>query len=711
MLRLIDLLSGTDKEVAGRFSWLLPKRRGGVHHFLLAVVLMALALWLRLAIAPVEAGLQYLTFFPAVALSAVAGGFLPGLVATLIGILFATCIFTPPYYTVSLQVLHTSLWSNFVFLMDGLIVSFSIEMMHRYRQKYAQKLQQSARMQQMLEDKTELLEKNFAETQALLQRNQALLQNSMEGIHIMDVDGNVLDVNSAFCSMLGYTREEALGLNVADWDVHWSREELAARFRSFIGKSARFETEHRCKDGTVIQVEVMACGVEIGGRSYLYASSRDITLRRQAEAVLQRYKLVIETAPDGFWITDLQGNLLDANEAYAELSGYTVEELRRMHISQLEAKEGSSEVAAHLERLMKQGYERFESRHRRIDGRMFDVEVAATYSQAMQQLFVFCRDITERKRAEAELRVAAAAFETHDAILIADARANIVRINRAFTDITGYLPEDVLGKNPRIMSSGMQDRNFYREMWRQLLSTGSWAGEIVDRRKNGQLYPKWLTITAVRNELQEITHYVAIFSDITARKQAEEEIRNMAFYDVLTKLPNRRLFLDRFRAALSSSGRRGDYGAVLFIDLDHFKTLNDTLGHEYGDLLLIEVAVRTRRCVREADTVARLGGDEFVVLIEGLGENIEEGAYRVWQVAEKIRDALSQPYLLKSHQHISSPSIGVSLYCGNANSVDDLMQQADKAMYQAKNAGRNAVRFFDPLLQNKLAKRAQLESA
>ena len=710
MLRLIDLLNGTATEVRGRCSWLIPTRRGSVHHYLLAATLMALALWLRLGIAPVEAGLQYLTFFPAVALSAVAGGLLPGLFATLIGILFATCIFTPPYYAFSLQVLQASLWSNLVFLMDGIIVSSSVEMMHRYRQQYAQKLQQSAKVQAMLEEKTRLLEKNFADTQVLLQRNQALLQHSLEGIHIMDADGNVLEANAAFCSMLGYSREDMLGLNVADWDMRWSREELAMRFRSLIGMCDRFETELRRKDGSAIRVEVVACGVEICGISYVYASARDITERCLAEAQLQRYKLVIESAPDGFWVTDLRGNLLDANEAYAAMSGYTVEELRQMHIGQLEAKECSAEVAMHLERLMQQGYERFESSHRRIDGHEFEVEIAATYSEEMQQIFVFCRDITLRKKAEAELRVAAAAFETHDAIMIADARSNIVRVNRAFTDITGYAPEDVIGKNPRIMSSGMQDHAFYRDMWRQLLNTGSWAGEIYDRRKSGQVYPKWLTITAVRNELRKITHYVAIFSDITVRKQAEEEIRNLAFYDVLTKLPNRRLFMDRFRAALSASSRRNDYGAVLFIDLDRFKTLNDTLGHEYGDLLLIEVAVRTRGCVREVDTVARLGGDEFVVLIEGLGDNIEEGAYRVWQVAEKIRDALSQPYLLKSCEHVSSPSIGVSLYNGHENSVEDLMGQADKAMYQAKSAGRNAVRFFDPLMQRNLAQRAMLES-
>ncbi|MFA5923663.1 MAG: diguanylate cyclase [Methylococcaceae bacterium] len=294
--------------------------------------------------------------------------------------------------------------------------------------------------------------------------------------------------------------------------------------------------------------------------------------------------------------------------------------------------------------------------------------------------------------------MAAATFETHDAILITDASANIVRINRAFTDITGYLAEDVLGKNPRIMSSGRQDNKFYLKMWRQLLNAGYWEGEIWDKRKNGQIYPKWLSITAVRNEQQKVTHYVAIFSDITARKQAEEEIRNLAFYDVLTQLPNRRLFMERFRAALTSSVRHNDCGAVLFIDLDRFKLLNDTLGHDYGDLLLIEVAARTKSCVREMDTVARLGGDEFVVLIEGVSTDQDETACKVGLVAEKIREALAHPYRLKFHECCCSPSIGVSLYRGNVKSVDELIRQADMAMYQAKHTGRNAVRFFDPVM-------------
>ncbi len=320
------------------------------------------------------------------------------------------------------------------------------------------------------------------------------------------------------------------------------------------------------------------------------------------------------------------------------------------------------------------------------------------------------QDITGQKQIEDNLRIAAVAFETHEGIMITDANANIIRVNQAFCEITGYSAEEVLGKNPRLLSSGKQDRTFYEEMWHQLTALDSWSGEICDKRKDDTIYPKWLTITAVRDEAGKITEYVAIFSDITQRKQAEEEIRNLAFYDVLTGLPNRRLLLDRFRQALTTSQRSRQYGAVLFLDMDRFKTLNDTLGHEYGDLMLAEVARRMQTCVREADTVARLGGDEFVVLLEDVDEQSAEALKKVALIAEKIRVSLTTPYYLAGHEHHSSPSIGATLYRGNEKSVDVLLKHADTAMYQAKESGRNAVRFFNPRMQQAVESRAALDA-
>lgn len=449
-----------------------------------------------------------------------------------------------------------------------------------------------------------------------------------------------------------------------------------------------------------------------------YLSIRSLFLsdldRLKAEAIREdesKYRLLFEASSDGIFLQDATGKFIDCNETASSLCGLSRMEIvgrspadispERQPDGRLSREVADEKLSAALSGIP----QHFEYQSLRSDGMLFDVELTLSRIEyrGAPCLQVIARDITERKKADEELRVAAVAFETHDAIVITDSKANIVRVNQAFTDITGFSSEEVLGQNPRIMSSGRQDKTFYTEMWQQLLHTGSWAGEIWDKRKNGQVYPKWLTITAVKNKRQQTTHYVAIFSDISARKQTEDEIRNLAFYDALTQLPNRRLFMDRFRAALAISSRRNDYGAVLFIDLDRFKAINDTLGHDYGDMLLIEVATRIKSCVREMDSVARLGGDEFVVLIEGVSEDREEASRNVGLIAEKIRETLAHPYKLRTHEHHSSPSIGISLYRGNENPVDDLLQQADMAMYQAKDSGRNAVRFFNPAMQRNAA--------
>ena len=413
--------------------------------------------------------------------------------------------------------------------------------------------------------------------------------------------------------------------------------------------------------------------------------------------------------------TDVRGTITYVNEKFCEISGYSQQELLGKNHRILNSGTHSKEFFRDMFQTIAAGKVwHGDCCNRSKDGSLH--WLATTIVPFLDaggkpsQYIAIRTDITERRKAEEQLRIAAATFETHEAILITDTNANIIRVNQAFQDITGYSSEEVLGKNPRILSSGRQDKAFYAAMWQQLLATGSWTGEMWDKRKSGQVYPKWLTITAVKNEQGETTEYVAIFSDITARKQAEEEIRNLAFYDSLTRLPNRRLLLDRFRLALSVSARSNHYGAVLFLDMDKFKTLNDTLGHDYGDLLLVEVAQRIQSCVREVDTVARLGGDEFVVLIEEISTNAEEVSQKVALIAEKIRTSLAAPYKLKGHEHHSSPSIGVCLYRGNEESVDALLKHADLAMYQAKDSGRNAVRFFDPAMQLAVETRAALEA-
>jgi len=330
-------------------------------------------------------------------------------------------------------------------------------------------------------------------------------------------------------------------------------------------------------------------------------------------------------------------------------------------------------------------------------------------SQQLSVALEKIRLMNERQQTENDLRIAATAFESQEGILITDAHSNILRVNSAFTQITGFSGKEIVGKNPRMLSSGRQDAEFFRKMWAQLHLNGTWVGEIWNRRKSGEIYPEHLTITAVKDADGIITNYVATFNDITASKAAENEIKNLAFYDPLTNLPNRRLLMDRLNHAIASGARSGRSGALLFIDLDNFKTLNDTLGHDIGDLLLQQVSERLVSCIREGDTVARLGGDEFVVLLEDMSSQALEAAEQTESVGEKILATLNLPYLLASHDCRSTPSIGATLFNGHERPVEELMKQADIAMYQSKKAGRNTLRFFDPMMQHTINARAALE--
>jgi diguanylate cyclase (GGDEF)-like protein/PAS domain S-box-containing protein len=319
-------------------------------------------------------------------------------------------------------------------------------------------------------------------------------------------------------------------------------------------------------------------------------------------------------------------------------------------------------------------------------------------------------DITAQRLAEADLRIAAIAFESPDGMMVTDAEGRILRVNQAFSSITGYSAEDVVGRSPSLLRSGRHDAAFYRAMWDQIARAGSWEGEIWNRRKNGEVYPELLGITAVKDPGGNVSHYVASLTDITVSKAASDEIKNLAFYDPLTGLPNRRLLLDRLRQVLAAGAGSGRAGALMFIDLDHFKKLNDTLGHNMGDLLLQQVAGRLQGCLRQGDTVARLGGDEFVVLVEGLSGQAAEAAAQTETLAAKILAALNAPYVVGPHQCRSTPSIGAALFHGSEHpGPDQLLMQADIAMYQAKEAGRNSFRFFDQHMQDTISERVRLE--
>jgi diguanylate cyclase (GGDEF)-like protein/PAS domain S-box-containing protein len=322
---------------------------------------------------------------------------------------------------------------------------------------------------------------------------------------------------------------------------------------------------------------------------------------------------------------------------------------------------------------------------------------------------VHIADITEHKQQLERQRIAAIAFESPQGMLVTDAQGHILQVNAAFTEITGYGLDEVLHQSPRMLSSGRHDGDFYRAMWQSLEHKGKWEGEIWNRRKNGEVYPERLHIAAVVDEAGSVSHYVASLSDITLSKAANDEIRNLAFYDPLTGLPNRRLLMDRLGHASSAAARLGRPAALMFLDLDDFKTLNDTLGHGVGDQLLLQVAERIVARVRESDTVARLGGDEFVIVLEGVGEDTASAAAHAGAIARDIIATFAMPFALGEHQCRSTASIGITLFGNGVQTPDQLLMQGDIAMYEAKRTGRNSFCFYDRAMHEKIAASAQMD--
>jgi diguanylate cyclase (GGDEF)-like protein/PAS domain S-box-containing protein len=314
-------------------------------------------------------------------------------------------------------------------------------------------------------------------------------------------------------------------------------------------------------------------------------------------------------------------------------------------------------------------------------------------------------------KTNSELRIAAAAFNAQEGMIVTDTKGVILSANRAFVGLTGYTMEELAGETARLFRSHRRDSVFYQNMWNSVQSTGGWQGEMSLRTKSGEHCARWLTISAVKNETGEVTNYIGSYYDISKLKYAEEKIRELAFFDQLTGLPNRVLLIDRVRQALNANIRNKSFGALLFIDLDNFKTLNDSLGHDMGDLLLKTAAQRISHCVRADDTVARFGGDEFVVLLANLGtQKVKAAALHAEAIGEKILAAFTEVFQLDTYEYPCTPSVGVTLFSPEDRNVDELLKRADLAMYDAKTAGRNGLRFFDPAMQTMISARAALET-
>jgi len=562
---------------------------------------------------------------------------------------------------------------------------------------------------------------NIAKQELATRNQKRVTDTTQEGYWLADNRGNLLEVNDAYCAMSGYSRDELLQMRIADLEAQEATSEEVRAHMEYIFEhgSDRFETHHRRKDGQLFDVEVSTTYWKDSEKFFVFI--HDISERKQLIRRLEREQALLSEAQKmanfGSWeLNLLSGKLEWSAEIFKifEIDPLIFSASYEAFLNVIHPDDREAVNNAYSRSLEDRNPYQITHRLMMTDGRIKWVEERCSNyfddkGKAVRSVGTV-QDVTEREETSAQLRIAAVAFDTQEAIMVTYREANIIKVNRAFEVTTGYSEKEVIGQNPRILQSGRHDKAFYQLMWEDISSVGRWSGEVWDRRKNGEAYPKWLTITAVKNR-GEISNYVAVFVDITERKKAEEEIRNLAFYDPLTHLPNRRLLLDRMRLALAQSARDGSYGALMFLDLDHFKILNDTKGHEYGDKMLVEVAQRMTSCVRDTDSVARFGGDEFVVLLEGMSPVKDEAIAQAGAIAEKIRELLSRPYEIEGHVHESSPSIGVILFFGEEIEIDELFKRADLAMYQAKESGRNMVRFFEPAMQAILESRTLMERA
>ncbi|MDA8261158.1 MAG: EAL domain-containing protein [Betaproteobacteria bacterium] len=558
--------------------------------------------------------------------------------------------------------------------------------------------------------------------EALLQEHEkqrAIIEHFPCGITLIDENLRVTRYNEQFRRLVGLPDEifadgtpnlQTILRTVAD------RGELGAgdtdaQFAAAmerINQRQPYRIEHQRADGTIL--EIQRSPLPDGG---FVTSYTDITERKRIMArmvsLLDEQRLIFDNAHVGIALIRNRV-ILNCNRRVAEIFGFArPEQLFGKNISAIfpSHEDWLAEGELAYRELPERGHCDREIRHRRQDGEFIWYEVSGRPldpdAPEDGSIWVYT-DITERKRHEAELHLADTVFaNTLEALMITDKSGVIVRVNHAFTEITGYSPEEVIGQNPRIMKSGRHSAEFYGKMWQTVLEQGSWEGEVWDRRKNGEVYPKWLTITATRDGQGSVKNFVGCFSDISLRKATEERIQYLAHHDPLTGLPNQLLLRDRFDQMRDLHKRSGKRMAFIYLDLDHFKRINDSLGHPVGDGLLIATAGRLQTCLRDSDTLSRQGGDEFILL---LGE--VDGPEAVARIADKIQASLTHPFDVDAHSLTTSASLGIALSPDDGTNFDTLMQKADMAMYHAKESGRQAFSFFSAEMNQRATHRLNL---
>ncbi|MDK9719904.1 MAG: EAL domain-containing protein [Rhodospirillales bacterium] len=492
---------------------------------------------------------------------------------------------------------------------------------------------------------------------------------------------------------------------------------LEGRLKEAVENGTSYQASYRAcrQDGEwrniVSQGEVQrdATGKALRIQGVLQDVTNIIRTEQRLAELLELNQRIISAAPVGVGVYRADGQCVLVNLALAKMVGGTIEKLQAINFMRLDSWQRSGMREAALRVLENGVAEEIEAHTVSSFGREFWhlCRFVRFTSGGAFHFLMLAEDIGEKRKAEAELRLAASVYtNTVEGIVVTDADGIILSVNPAFTDITGYTAEEAVGETPRILKSDHHDNAFYAEMWSELKRCGKWQGELWNRRKNGEAFLEWQSITAIQDSEGKPLRYVAVFNDVTELRKKDERIKHQAYHDALTGLPNRLLLQDRLDHAIDLAKRDRSHLGLMFLDLDRFKTINDSLGHDVGDQLLQAVAERLRGCVRKSDTLARLGGDEFVLVLPDT-----TGTSEVAHVAEKIIRELVVPLQLSGHEVHVTTSLGIALFPDDGLDAKTLMKNADMAMYQAKEAGRNAFRFFDASMNSRALERLDLEAS
>ncbi|MCC5812159.1 MAG: PAS domain S-box protein [Ectothiorhodospiraceae bacterium] len=538
------------------------------------------------------------------------------------------------------------------------------------------------------------------------------LKGANDALWDWDLESGALYYSPRWWGMLGYAvgelepREELWREFMHPED----RERVNKALAGFLAKgpdnyAITFRLRH--KQGHYVPVDSRGFIVRnnAGDPVRIAGTNIDLTEHVRAEQALReseaRFRELFEHSPVAYLALDHYGAVQDMNGPLLDLVDFDAEDLLGKPFQQLWSAATLERNAELFSKASHRRQMRAELELLRSDGEaltvVMDMRVQRDVSGSFVRFHCVLHDITERKQAEEELRIAAVAFESQQGMLVTDQCRTIIRVNRRFTELTGYLPEQAVGQPLSMFRTPSHEPAFYETMAETVRHQSRWEGELWVRSATGADFPAWAMATAVKSAEGWVSHYVLAFSDITERKKAEETIRKLAFQDPLTQLPNRRLLADRLDHGLKAALRSGTHGALLFVDLDYFKRLNDTWGHDVGDELLVQVAGRLTSCARKSDTVARLGGDEFIVMLGGLSPDREIAARCAERLAQQIGAALNQAYRMEhmpGGTYQGSASIGVSLYGDTGDTADSIIKRADIALYEAKAAGRNTMRFY-----------------